>query len=78
MYEYPAIELSTIIQGDDEMAWAWHCNIAVPIMDTLGVSHQRANEAAAALMQHLFSADTSKHPRFLSFAKIWEQQSDDQ
>lgn len=51
---------------DPGYAWAWHCNIAVPIMDATGVSHETANEAAAHLMQHLFDCDitTNEHYQY--------------
>ncbi len=56
--------LSAEVAADPEMAWALFCNIAVPIMDAAAVSHQIANEAAAHLMQHLFSCDITKDERY--------------
>ncbi|MEG3086142.1 hypothetical protein [Sphingomonas sp. PB4P5] len=56
--------LSAELQADPEMAWAWQCNIAVPIMDATGVSHRLANQAGAHLMQHLFDVDITTHPLF--------------
>lgn len=50
--------------AEPEYAWAWHCNLAVPIMDAADVSHERANEAAAHLMQHLFDYDVTGHPHY--------------
>jgi hypothetical protein len=50
--------------ADEGYAWAWFCNLAVPIMDVTGVSHQKANEAAAHLMQHLFGVDITTHPHY--------------
>lgn len=61
---YPVTALSAEIASDPEIAWAWHCNIAVPIMDVASVSHEKANQAAAHLMQHLFGYDITTHPRF--------------
>jgi hypothetical protein len=51
--------------ANPELAWAWHCNIAMPIMDAAGVSHQVANETAAHLMQHLFRYDITQHPHYV-------------
>lgn len=56
--------LRTAIQGDPELAWAWHCNIAVPIMDVTGSSHKEANEAAAYIMFTLFGCDITTHPHY--------------
>lgn len=51
--------LSASIQADSELAWAWHCNIAMPIYDS-GVDIETANEAAARVMKTLFHVDTAK------------------
>ncbi len=56
--------LTDALKGDPEYAWAWHCNLAMPIMDNAKVSHRVANITAAHLMQHLFGIDTEKHPHF--------------
>lgn len=53
--------LTGALSADPDYAWAWHCNLAMPIMDCLKVSHE-ANEAGAALMQHLFRIDIRQHP----------------
>lgn len=52
------------MKADPELAWAWHCNIAVPIMDAANVDHQTANETAAFLMFHLFDYDITTHPHY--------------
>ncbi|KKC25819.1 hypothetical protein [Sphingomonas sp. SRS2] len=52
------------IQSDPEMAWGWHCNIAVPLMDSLNLDHETANVTAAYLMSHLFGVDITTHPQF--------------
>uniref|UniRef100_A0AB39CCG6 Virion structural protein n=1 Tax=Pseudomonas phage RVTF4 TaxID=3236931 RepID=A0AB39CCG6_9VIRU len=44
---------------DQPWAWSWFCNIAVPLMDRLDISHHDANVAAAHLFQHLFSIDVT-------------------
>ena len=56
--------LTAALKADPEYAWAWHCNLAMPIMDNAKVSHRVANITAARLMQHLFGIDTEKHPHF--------------
>lgn len=61
-----AIEaLSHEMQTDPDIAWGWHCNIAMPIMDVLDCSHKDANEAAAHLMQRLFGVDITQHEQYI-------------
>lgn len=57
-------ELMTAMRDDPEYAWSWHCNFAMPIMDSIGVSHEQANIAAAHLMSFLFDRDITKDPRY--------------
>lgn len=56
--------LMTAMRDDPEYAWSWHCNLAMPIMDSVGCSHKQANIAAAHLMSFLFDRDVTKDPRF--------------
>lgn len=56
--------LTAALKADPEYAWAWHCNLAMPIMDGAKVSHRIANLTAARLMRHLFDIDTEKHQHF--------------
>jgi hypothetical protein len=51
--------LSDDLQADPELAWGWHCNIAMPIHDC-GVEIEIANDAAERVMQQLFGVDTSQ------------------
>lgn len=53
--------LTAALQADSEYAWSWHCNLAMPIMDSLKCSHTQANQAAATLMQHLFHIDIRRN-----------------
>lgn len=53
--------LSRCIQKDPDLAWAWHCNIAVMMQDE-GVSHAVSNRGAARFMKLAFGVDTSKAP----------------
>lgn len=53
-----------LMREDADYAWAWHCNIAVPIMDAISATHEQANVAAAHLMSHLFEYDITTHPNF--------------
>lgn len=41
---------------DSELAWTWHCNIAMAFKDE-GGSHKQANEAAARFMLSVFEVD---------------------
>jgi hypothetical protein len=60
----PIEALSAEIAANPDHAWGWHCNIAMPIMDATGVSHELANQAAAHLMQHLFGYDITTDERY--------------
>ncbi|WP_422097487.1 Thoeris anti-defense Tad2 family protein [Variovorax sp.] len=68
----PALEdaivtLRHAMQDDLEYAWAWHCNIAVPLRDALGqgtISHEQSNLAAARLLRHLFDVDITDYPHY--------------
>ena len=55
--------LTDRLQTDPELAWGWHCNIAVPMQDE-GVSHEVSNKAAARIMYNLFRIDTSKNKHY--------------
>lgn len=57
-------DLKAAMRDDPEYAWAWHCNIAVPIMDSIDVTHEQANIAAAHLMSFLFDCDVTAHRNF--------------
>lgn len=53
-----------LMREDANYAWAWHCNIAMPVMDAIGCTADQANQAAAHLMSHLFEYDITKHPLY--------------
>jgi predicted TIM-barrel fold metal-dependent hydrolase len=53
--------LQAALRADPDYAWAWHCNVAMPVMDATGVSHEVANATAARLMRHLFDIDITTH-----------------
>jgi hypothetical protein len=55
--------LKQALQEDEEYAWTFHCNLAVPMMDE-GCSHKKANKAAARIMYNLFRVDTSQSKYF--------------
>jgi hypothetical protein len=61
---HPLEALKADIASDPEIAWGWHCNLAMPIMDVVGCNHEQANQAAAHLMQHLFDYDITADERF--------------
>jgi hypothetical protein len=52
--------LKTALLADDQYAWAWHCNLAMPIMDSIHCTPEEANKAGADLMKYLFSIDVRK------------------
>lgn len=69
-------ELKATVRADPEYAWALHCNIAVPIMDSIRVSHDLANAASAHVMQTLFDYDITTHPNYegkKSGAQVYHQ-----
>jgi len=57
-------QLSAEIAADPDLAWAYYCNISVPIMDAAHVSNKIASETAAHLMQHLFGYDMTSHQKY--------------
>lgn len=65
--------LQALIKSDPDCAWGWHCNIAIPIMDSIRCTHKQANEAAAHLMQHLWDCDITKDERY-EYGKSGAQQ----
>ena len=67
-------DLTARLQEDPGYAWSWQCNLAVPIMDVTGVSHEQANQAAAHLMQHLFDIDITKHKSWPGYPKAPAQE----
>lgn len=56
--EFKVIE--ELIKSDDEYAWGWHCNLAMPIHDE-GVSYVVANKAAGRIMASIFGVDTTNN-----------------
>lgn len=52
------------INQDQEIAWAWHCNVAVPFQDE-GGSHEASNKAAVKFMFNVFGVDTSKNEHYM-------------
>lgn len=61
---HPFERLRKIIHDDLEYAWAWQCNLAVPIMDATPCTHAQANEAAALIMAQMFGYDITDHPEY--------------
>ena len=50
--------LAKAMQNDSDLAWTWHCNIAVGSLDE-GVCHETANLAAARFMSTAFGVDVT-------------------
>lgn len=55
--------MKAAMSADSDYAWSWHCNIAMPLIDS-GVDAALAQQCASRLMQHFWSVDTSKHEHF--------------
>ncbi|MFW6855311.1 hypothetical protein ACODYM_28890 [Burkholderia gladioli] len=60
----PFERLKQALQADAEYAWSWHCNLAMPIMDSIRCTSAQANKAGADLMQYLFGVDVRKFPQW--------------
>ena len=72
----PIMELLNYeVRLDRDLAWAWHCNLAMSFYDT-GGTHEQANRAAARFMHNMFTVDTSKFPEFLDFEEDWKELPD--
>jgi len=52
--------LKDALHADSDYAWAWHCNLAMPIMDSIHCTPEQANKASADLMKYLFDIDVRK------------------
>lgn len=55
----PFEALRAAILADSAYAWSWHCNVAMPLQDS-GVSHEKANLAAAKFMKSVFGVDVTQ------------------
>ena len=62
--------LAKAMQNDSDLAWTWHCNIAVGSLDE-GVCHETANLAAARFMRIAFGVDVTTFDQWKSFLS-WE------
>lgn len=63
--------LAMNLRNDPELAWGWHCNIAVPIQDE-GIDHETANKAAARIMYNLFKIDIRTNKCYIECMKQYE------
>ena len=55
------------LKADLELAWGWHCNIAMAIYDSGARPHSACNKGAAHFLSLLFpGVDTTKHPAYAS------------
>ena len=52
------------MENDSELAWSWHCNIAMPIHDATNLPKRKCNQIAVNLMRHLFDVDTSENDHY--------------
>lgn len=68
------IQFRKDLQTDTSWAWSWHCNIAMPLHDSLGISHQKANETAATMMKHLFEIDVTQFEEWKHLEREWNKQ----
>ncbi len=57
-------QLKQIINSDREYAWAFFCNLAVPVLDATGCDHRASNEAGALIMAQMFDHDITAHPLY--------------
>lgn len=62
------------LQGDPELAWVHHCNVAMAIHDEIdGISHQIYNRAAARVMKALFGVDVTGSDYWKQFENEWRE-----
>lgn len=62
------------LHHDAGMAWSWHCNIAMAVVDAgtnTADDHRLGNEGAARFMRLCFDVNTSKFPEYQSFLQGW-------
>lgn len=60
-YQKALKEISIAMQIDPDLAWGWHCNIAMVAQDA-GAPHKEANIRAADFMRYMFDVNTTKPP----------------
>lgn len=72
--QHPFNLLQKQIKKDIDYAWSWQSNIAMSIMESIKkVTHQQANEAAAAFIQKCFEVDITKTKQFQALEKRWKE-----
>lgn len=62
--KHPFDGLKAAIHADPDYAWGWQCNLAVPMQDAIGASHEQSNQAAALIMAQMFDYDITTHPHY--------------
>ena len=60
--------LSKRIKTDEELAWWFHCNIAMTAFEA-GTEYKMANDGAARFMKLAFDVDTTKYNAYLEIMK---------
>jgi len=71
----PFTQLNEKLEGDPEYAWSFHCNIAMPILDSMNKyeviknPHKNANQYAADVMMHLFNIDITQFEEYKDIMK---------
>ena len=58
-------KLRNILKNDDEQAWGWYCNIAMPIHDQSTLSIRDSRQLAVVLMRRLFNIDMTIHINYI-------------
>lgn len=69
--------LMQAIKGDESLAWAWHCNVAINAVDA-GTPHKQANEGAARFMQLAFNVDVRQFEAWKSLERQWAENEADE
>lgn len=54
------------IATDESYAWGWQSNIAMPIVDDLGIDGKIANRCAARLLRHFFGYDITNQKEYIA------------
>ncbi|MEZ2310811.1 hypothetical protein AB6809_29625 [Paraburkholderia sp. RCC_158] len=66
--------LKAAMKTDGDIAWGWHCNIAMAFYDAAGDTlnkHRISNEGAARFMRNAFDVDVTQFPEYQALVKGW-------
>lgn len=68
-------DLKKRLKKEHDYAWSFQCNIAMAIMDSNLLNHERSNRAAAEIMSRLFDVNVLEFDEFKSLERDWNSQT---